>query len=162
MERKSQAVPRGWANAIPVFIKASHGALLTDVDGNTFIDFAGGIGAMNVGHTDPRLVEMVREQAGNLIHAAFQAVPYEPYVELAERLNMLVPGEFDKKTIFANSGSDAVENAVKIAHAYTGRPAVLAFENGLHGRTLLTMTLTRASPAPTRRASDRSPRRSTG
>ena len=142
MERKRRAVPRGWANAIPVFVKEARGALLTDVDGNTFIDFAGGIGAMNVGHTHPRVVEAVSEQVKDFIHTAFQAVPYEPYVELAEKLNVLIPGECEKKTIFANSGSEAVENAVKIARAHTGREAVLAFGNGLHGRTLLTMTLT--------------------
>jgi 4-aminobutyrate aminotransferase / (S)-3-amino-2-methylpropionate transaminase / 5-aminovalerate transaminase len=142
MERKRRAVPRGWANAIPVFVKEARGALVTDVDGNTFIDFAGGIGAVNVGHADSRLVEAVREQIGNYVHTAFQAAPYEPFVKLAEKLNALVPGGFEKKTIFANSGSEAVENAVKIARAHTGREAVVAFENGLHGRTLLTMTLT--------------------
>ena len=142
MERRRRAVPRGAVNAMPVFIKEARGALLTDVDGNTFIDFAGGIGAMNVGHTDPRVVEAVKEQAGDLTHTAFQTAPYEPYVELAEKLNALVPGEFEKRTFLANSGAEAVENAVKIARAHTGRQAVLAFENGLHGRTLLTMTLT--------------------
>ena len=142
MERKRRAVPRGWANAIPVFVKEARGALVTDVDGNTFIDFAGGIGAVNVGHADPRLVEAVREQVGNYVHTAFQAAPYEPFVELAEKLNALAPGAFEKKTVFANSGSEAVENAVKIARAHTGREAVLTFENGLHGRTLLTMTMT--------------------
>ncbi len=147
MERKRHAVSRGWANAIPVFVEEARGALITDVDGNTFIDFAGGIGAMNVGHVDPRVAEAVKEQVGSLIHTAFQAAPYEPFVELAEKLNALVPGGFEKKTIFANSGSEAVENAVKIARAHTGREAVLAFENGLHGRTLLTMTLT-SKPGP--------------
>jgi len=147
MERKRSAVPQGWANAIPVFVKEARGALVTDVDSNTFIDFAGGIGAVNVGHADPRLVEAVRKQVGNYVHTAFQAAPYEPFVELAEKLNALVPGGFEKKTIFANSGSEAVENAVKVARAYTGRQAVLAFENGLHGRTLLTMTLT-SKPGP--------------
>jgi 4-aminobutyrate aminotransferase/(S)-3-amino-2-methylpropionate transaminase len=147
MERKRRAVSRGWANAIPVFVKEARGALVTDVDGNTFIDFAGGIGAVNVGHADPRLVEAVRKQVGDYVHTAFQATPYEPFVELAEKLNALVPGGFEKKTIFANSGSEAVENAVKIARAHTGREAVLAFGNGLHGRTLLTMTLT-SKPGP--------------
>jgi 4-aminobutyrate aminotransferase / (S)-3-amino-2-methylpropionate transaminase / 5-aminovalerate transaminase len=147
MERKRSAVPQGWANAIPVFVMEARGALVTDVDGNTFIDFAGGIGAVNVGHADPRLVEAVREQVGSYVHTAFQAAPYEPFVELAEKLNALVPGDFEKKTIFANSGSEAVENAVKVARAYTGRQAVLAFKNGLHGRTLLTMTLT-SKPGP--------------
>jgi len=142
MERKRRAISRGWANAIPVFVKEARGALVTDVDGNTFIDFAGGIGATNVGHLDPRVVGAIKEQAETLVHTAFQAAPYEPFVELAEKLNALVPGRFEKKTIFANSGSEAVENAVKISRAHTGRGALLAFENGLHGRTLLGMTLT--------------------
>src|SRR5215210_2780771 len=103
MERKRRAVSRGWANAIPVFVKEARGALVTDVDGNTFIDFAGGIGAMNVGHADSRVVEAVREQVRDFTHTAFQAAPYEIFVELAERLNALVPGEFEKRTIFANS-----------------------------------------------------------
>ena len=142
MERKRRAVSRGWANAIPVFVREARGALVTDVDGNTFIDFAGGIGATNVGHLDPRVVGAIKEQAETLVHTAFQAAPYEPFVELAEKLNALVPGRFEKKTIFANSGSEAVENAVKISRAHTGRGALLAFGNGLHGRTLLGMTLT--------------------
>ncbi|HLL56788.1 MAG TPA: 4-aminobutyrate--2-oxoglutarate transaminase [Rubrobacteraceae bacterium] len=142
MERKRRAISRGWANAIPVFVKEARGALVTDVDGNTFIDFAGGIGATNVGHLDPRVVGAIKEQAETLVHTAFQAAPYEPFVELAEKLNALVPGRFEKKTIFANSGSEAVENAVKISRAHTGRGALLAFGNGLHGRTLLGMTLT--------------------
>ncbi len=102
---------------------------------------------MNVGHANPRVVEAVRKQVGDFTHTAFQAVPYELFVALAERLNALVPGEFEKKTIFANSGSEAVENAVKVSRAYTGGEAVLAFGNGLHGRTLLTMTLTN-KPGP--------------
>jgi len=142
MERKRRAISRGWANAIPVFVREARGALVTDVDGNTFIDFAGGIGATNVGHLDPRVVGAIKEQAETLVHTAFQAAPYEPFVELAEKLNALVPGRFEKKTIFANSGSEAVENAVKISRAHTGRGALLAFGNGLHGRTLLGMTLT--------------------
>ncbi len=142
MERKRRAVSRGWANAIPVFVREARGALVTDVDGNTFIDFAGGIGATNVGHLDPRVVGAIKEQAETLVHTAFQAAPYKPFVELAEKLNALVPGRFEKKTIFANSGSEAVENAVKISRAHTGRGALLAFGNGLHGRTLLGMTLT--------------------
>ena len=142
MERKRRAVSRGWANAIPVFVEEARGALVTDVDGNVFIDFGGGIGAVNVGHADPRIVEAVKKQVEKFTHTAFQAAPYEPFVELAERLNTLVPGGFEKKTILANSGSEAVENAVKISRAHSGRPAVLAFGNGLHGRTLLAMTLT--------------------
>src|SRR5215210_979170 len=142
MERKRRAVSRGWANAISVFVEEARGALVTDVDGNVFIDFAGGIGAMNVGHADPRIAEAVKKQVEKFTHTAFQAAPYESFIELAERLNALVPGGFEKKTILANSGSEAVENAVKISRAHSGRPAGLAFGNGLHGRTLLAMTLT--------------------
>lgn len=142
MERKETAVAYGAATALPVFVKEAKGALVTDVDGNTFIDFTGGIGVMNVGHADPRVVEAIKTQAEKFTHTAFQVAPYEPYVELAEKLNALAPGEFEKRAFFANSGAEAVENAVKIARAYTGRNAVLAFENAFHGRTLLAMTLT--------------------
>ena len=142
IERKARAVPNGAANAMPIFVREARAALVTDVDGNTFIDFTGGIGVMNAGHSDPRLVEAVKAQVESFTHTAFQVTPYEPYVELAERLNALVPGWFEKKTMFVNSGAEAVENAVKIARCYTGREAVLAFENAFHGRTLLTMTLT--------------------
>jgi 4-aminobutyrate aminotransferase/(S)-3-amino-2-methylpropionate transaminase len=141
-ERRERAVAWGAASAIPVFVEEARGALVTDVDGNTFIDFTGGIGVMNVGHADPRVVEAIKTQAANFTHTGFQVAPYEPYVELAERLNALVPGGFEKRTFFANSGAEAVENAVKIARIYTGRQAVLVFENAFHGRTLLTMTLT--------------------
>jgi 4-aminobutyrate aminotransferase / (S)-3-amino-2-methylpropionate transaminase / 5-aminovalerate transaminase len=142
MERKRRAVPSGTRTAIPVFVREARGALLTDVDGNTFIDFTGGIGVMNVGYSDHRLIEAVKTQVENFTHTAFQVVPYEPYVVLAEKLNRLVPGEFEKRTMFVNSGAEAVENAVKISRAYTGREAVLAFENAFHGRTLLAITLT--------------------
>ncbi len=142
LERKGRAVPYAAANAMPVFVKEARGALLTDVDDNTFVDFTGGIGVMNVGHADPRVVEAVRAQVGDFTHTAFQVTPYEPYIELAEKLNALVPGAFEKRTMLFNSGAEAVENAVKVARTYTGRQAVLAFENAFHGRTLLTMTLT--------------------
>lgn len=142
MARREAAVPRGAANVTPVFVSEASGALLTDVDGNTFIDFAGGIGAMNVGHTDPGVVEAVKEQAERLTHNCFGLTPYEPYVELAEKLCDLTPGEFEKRSWFANSGAEAVENAVKIARSYTRRGAVLSFGNAFHGRTLLTMSMT--------------------
>ena len=147
MERRRGAVSSGVGIGTPMFASEAKGALLTDVDGNTFIDFGGGIGVMNVGHADPRVVAAVREQVERFTHTCFYVTEYEPYIELAERLNALVPGDFEKRSFFVNSGAEAVENSVKIARAYTGRPAVLAFENAFHGRTLLAMTLTsKANP----------------
>jgi 4-aminobutyrate aminotransferase/(S)-3-amino-2-methylpropionate transaminase len=142
MERRKGAVSAGLGIATPILASEAKGALLTDVDGNTFIDFGGGIGVMNVGHADPRVVAAVKEQVEKFTHTCFYVTEYEPYIELAERLNALVPGDFEKRSFFVNSGAEAVENAVKIARAYTGRPAIMAFENAFHGRTLLAMTLT--------------------
>jgi len=142
MARREAAVPRGPANVTPIFAKEGSGALLTDVDGNRYIDFAGGIGCLNLGHANDGVVEAATGQLERLTHACFHVTPYEGYVRLAERLNALVPGDFKKKTFFANSGAEAVENAVKIARAATGREAVIAFEDGFHGRTLLAMSLT--------------------
>ena len=140
--RREAAVPRGPFNATPIFVKEGSGALLTDVDGNRLIDFAGGIGCVNVGHANDAVVEAASAQLERFTHACFHVTPYESYVRLAERLNALVPGDFAKKTFFANSGAEAVENAVKVARAATGREAILAFEDGFHGRTLLAMSLT--------------------
>jgi len=142
MRRREAAVPRGPANVTPVFVHEAHGAVLTDVDGNRLLDFAGGIGCLNVGHTSEAVVGAAAAQLGRLTHACFHVTPYEGYVSLAERLNRLVPGSFPKKTFFTSTGAEAVENAVKIARAATGRPAVLAFEDGFHGRTLLALSLT--------------------
>lgn len=142
LERRTAAVPRGPYNATPIFVKAGRGATLEDVDGNRFLDFAGGIGCLNVGHANPRVVDAAREQIGRFTHACFHVTPYESYVALAERLNALVPGDYAKKTFFVSSGAEAVENAVKIARAATGRSGILAFEDGFHGRTLLALTLT--------------------
>ena len=142
MARRHKAVSSGLGIATPMFAKEAKGALLTDVDGNTFIDFGGGIGVLNVGHAHPRVVEAVKEQAERFLHTCFYVTEYEPYVELAEKLNALVPGDSEKRSFFVNSGAEAVENAVKIARSYTGRPSVIAFENAFHGRTLLAMTLT--------------------
>ena len=142
MERRKGAVSAGLGIATPILASEAKGALLTDVDGNTFIDFGGGIGVMNVGHADPRVVAAVKEQVEKFTHTCFYVTEYEPYIELAEKLNALVPGDFEKRSFFVNSGAEAVENAVKIARAYTGRPAIMAFENAFHGRTLLAMTLT--------------------
>jgi 4-aminobutyrate aminotransferase/(S)-3-amino-2-methylpropionate transaminase len=124
------------------FIESGRGSTLYDVEGREYIDFAGGIGAMNVGHSHPKVVAAIEEQARRLTHTCFFVNPYESGVLLAERLARSIPGDFAKKTVFLTSGAEAVENAVKIARVYTGRPAVIVFENAYHGRTLLTMTMT--------------------
>ena len=142
LEKRNQHVPQGPFNTTSAFIKEAHGAVMVDVDGRELIDFAGGIGVNNVGHCHPKVVAAIRDQAGKFIHTCFHVAMYEPYVELAERLNQLAPGDFAKMTLFANSGAEAVENAVKVARYATKRPAVICFENAFHGRTLLTMTLT--------------------
>ena len=141
-ERRARSVPRGLATTTSVFAAEGRGATLTDVDGNEYIDFASGISVMNVGHGHPRVVEAMKEQIDRLVHPAAQVMMPELYVRLAERLGEITPGSYDKKTLLLNSGAEAVENAVKIARAYTGRPAVVSFDNAFHGRTLLTMTLT--------------------
>ena len=142
LERKAQVVAEPLSVYLPVVVDHAHGALLTDVDGNTFVDFTGGVGVLNVGHTHPRVVEAVQEQAAKFIHTDFTIVPYEVYVTLAERLLALAPFGGPAKAAFFNAGTEAVENAVKFARAYTGRPAVIAFERGFHGRTLLSLSLT--------------------
>ena len=142
LERRERAVPRGPFNVAPVFVRSARGSVVEDVDGNTYLDFAGGLGCLNVGSCAAEVVEAVREQAGEFTHTCFHVTMHEPYIELAEALNALTPGDFPKKTFFANSGAEAVENAVKIARSYTGRPAVIAFEDAFHGRTLLAMSLT--------------------
>jgi 4-aminobutyrate aminotransferase / (S)-3-amino-2-methylpropionate transaminase / 5-aminovalerate transaminase len=125
-----------------VVIEHGEGATLTDVDGNTFIDFTGGVGCLNVGHANPRVTEAVQEQAAKFLHTDFTIVPYEVYVTLAERLVASVPISGPAKAAFFNAGTEAIENAIKFARAYTKRPAVIAFEGGFHGRTLLSLTLT--------------------
>ncbi|HEX7125186.1 MAG TPA: 4-aminobutyrate--2-oxoglutarate transaminase [Thermodesulfobacteriota bacterium] len=142
LARREQAVARGVAVSLPIAAAHAAGARLTDVDGRTYIDFTGGIGTLNVGHAHPKVVAAVEAQVRRLTHTCFPVAAYEPYVALCERLNALVPGPGPKKTILLNSGAEAVENAVKIARAATGRPAVVAFEQSFHGRTLLGMTLT--------------------
>jgi 4-aminobutyrate aminotransferase/(S)-3-amino-2-methylpropionate transaminase len=142
MERRHRAVTSGVGIATPMFAEEAKGALMTDVDGNTFIDFGGGIGVMNIGHANGRVVEAVKQKAEQLTHTCFYVTEYEEYIELAERLNAIVPGPSEKRSFFVNSGAEAVENAVKIARYYTGRPAVIAFENSFHGRTMFAMTLT--------------------
>ena len=142
MRRRQAAVARGVGHATPIFAARAEGAVLEDVDGNRFLDFAGGIGVQNVGHRAPRVVAAIREQLDAFIHTCFSVAPYEKYIALAEKLNSLVPGAFAKKTILVNSGAEAIENAVKIARAYTRRPAIICFEDAFHGRTMLTMSLT--------------------
>ena len=142
MARRQAAVPRGVSHATPVFAASAQGAAVTDVDGNVFLDFAGGIGVMNIGHSDAHVVDALKRQAERFTHTCFSVAPYESYVALAERLAALTPGSFPKKTLFVNSGAEAIENAVKIARHATGRPGVLCFEDGFHGRTLLALSLT--------------------
>ncbi|WP_022661464.1 4-aminobutyrate--2-oxoglutarate transaminase [Paucidesulfovibrio longus] len=145
LARREKAVPRGPFNTVPAFAAKAEGARITDVEGNEYIDFAGGIGVLNTGHRHPRVVEAIKRQADSFLHTCFHVFMYESYVELAERINALAPGDFAKKSFFLNSGAEAVENAVKIARYKTKRPAVVAFQNAFHGRTLLTMSLTSKS-----------------
>jgi len=142
LNERNQHVPQGLFNTHPIFAKKAKGALITDVEGKEYIDFAGGIGVANVGHGDKEVLKAIQDQIQNYVHTCFHVVMYEPYVELAKRLNALTPGKFPKKTMLANSGAEAVENAIKIARHATGRAATLAFEDAFHGRTLLTMSLT--------------------
>src|SRR5689334_11929196 len=142
MARREAAIPRGPANATPVFAARAEGAILEDVDGNRYLDFAGGIGCLNAGHRSPRVLAAIREQLDKFLHLCFAVTPYEGYVAVAEKLNALAPGKFPKKTILVNSGAEAIENSIKIARAYTKRAEVICFEDAYHGRTLLTMSLT--------------------
>jgi 4-aminobutyrate aminotransferase/(S)-3-amino-2-methylpropionate transaminase len=141
-ERRSQAIPRGVYASTPLFVRHAEGAILGDVDGNHFLDLGGGIGCANVGHRNRRVLHALRSQLDAFLHLCFQVTGYESYVALAEKLNQLTPGKFAKKTFLVNSGAEAVENAVKIARAFTGRPAVLSVEDGFHGRTMLGLSLT--------------------
>src|SRR5262249_22452241 len=120
----------------------AHGEWIEDVDGNRLIDFASGIGVVNIGHTPDSVVKAIHAQAEKLLHSSFNVVAYESYIRLAAELNRLTPGTFAKKTFLANSGAEAVENAIKIARAHTGRTGVVCFEHAFHGRTYLAMTLT--------------------
>ena len=141
-ERIARAVASPFSLTFPIVAHSALGATITDVDGNTFIDFAGGVGCLNVGHSHPDVLAAAHEQLDRLSHTDFTVVPYEPYVALAERLGERTPISGPVKAAFFNSGAEAVENAVKFARAYTGRPAVIGFEGAFHGRTLLALTLT--------------------
>jgi len=135
-------IPQGPFNTFAGFIKETRGAVMIDIHGREIIDFVGGIGVNNVGHCHPKVVAAIKDQAEKYIHACFHVVMYDPYLELAQQLNQNSPGDFAKMTMFANSGAEAVENAVKIARYATKRPAIICFENAFHGRTLLSMSLT--------------------
>ena len=142
LSRKEAVVADPLSVFLPVVIQEGRGATLTDVDGNTFIDFTGGVGCLNVGHSHPRVVEAAQEQLAKFSHTDFTIVPYEVYVTLAERLIAASPFQSQAKAAFFNAGTEAVENAIKFARAYTGRQAVIGFEGGFHGRTFLSLALT--------------------
>ena len=140
--RKDAATPRGVGVMCDFYAARAENAELWDVDGRRYIDFAAGIAVCNTGHRHPKIVEAIRAQLDNFTHTAYQIVPYASYVELAEKINERAPGDYPKKTAFFTTGAEAVENAIKIARAYTGRPGVIAFTGGFHGRTMMGMALT--------------------
>jgi 4-aminobutyrate aminotransferase / (S)-3-amino-2-methylpropionate transaminase / 5-aminovalerate transaminase len=142
MRRRDAAVPRGPYHSTPIFAARAEGAVIEDVDGNRYIDFAGGIGCLNMGHRAAPVTDAVSAQLEKYLHVCFSVTPYEPYVAVAEKLNALAPGTSPKKTFIVNTGAEAVENGIKIARAYTKRPAVICFEDAFHGRTFLAMSLT--------------------
>jgi 4-aminobutyrate aminotransferase/(S)-3-amino-2-methylpropionate transaminase len=145
LTRRHAAVPPGVSTALPVFVDRAGGGVIVDVDGNHLIDLGSGIAVVSVGNAAPRVVEAVREQVDRFTHTCFMVTPYEGYVSVCERLNQLTPGDHDKRSMLVSSGAEAVENAVKIARYATGRQAVVVFDQGYHGRTLLTMTMTAKS-----------------
>jgi 4-aminobutyrate aminotransferase/(S)-3-amino-2-methylpropionate transaminase len=142
LARRQASIPRAVFNTVPVFVRAASGAILEDVDGNRLIDLGAGIAVLNVGSTSPAVVEAATRQAELFTHTCFHVTMHQPYVDLAERLNAIVPGDHEKQTMLVNSGAEAVENAVKIARYVTGRSAVVTFDHAFHGRTLLAMSLT--------------------
>ncbi|GAA2678011.1 MULTISPECIES: 4-aminobutyrate--2-oxoglutarate transaminase [Nonomuraea] len=142
LARKQAAVPPGIGTTLPVFVTRAGGGVVVDIDGNSLIDFGSGIAVTSVGNAAPRVVERVSRQVADFTHTCFMVTPYESYVEVCEKLNELTPGDHEKRTFLVNSGAEAVENAVKVARLATGRQAVVVFDHGYHGRTLLTMTLT--------------------
>lgn len=142
LARKQAAVPSGIGTTLPVFVTRAGGGILQDADGNSLIDFGSGIAVTNVGNSAPKVVERVQKQAADFTHTCFMVTPYESYVQVCEKLNELTPGDHEKRTFLVNSGAEAVENAVKVARHATGRQAVVVFDHGYHGRTLLSMTMT--------------------
>ncbi|WP_339845564.1 4-aminobutyrate--2-oxoglutarate transaminase [uncultured Halopseudomonas sp.] len=141
MQRRHAAVARGVGQIHPVFVERAENATVWDVEGRQYIDFAGGIAVLNTGHRHPRVMEAVKRQLEHYTHTCFQVLAYEPYVALCEKLNALVPGDFAKKTLLVTTGSEALENAVKIARAATGRAGIIAFTGGYHGRTMMTLSM---------------------
>jgi 4-aminobutyrate aminotransferase/(S)-3-amino-2-methylpropionate transaminase len=142
MNIRKENCPSGLSHGCPVFIERGEGAMFRDIDGNVFLDFAGGLGVLNLGYSNQEVIEVVKEQSEKYFHAMINTVQYEPYIRLAEKLNSAVPGNFRKKTFFINSGGEADENAVKIARRYTGRSEVVVFTGAFHGRTNMTMAMT--------------------
>src|SRR5215216_3752536 len=142
LDRKARVIAEPLSIYVPIVIAEARGATITDVDGNTFIDFTGGVGCLNVGHSNPRVIDAVQEQAAKFLHTDFTIVPYEVYVTLAERLVETAPISGPAKAAFFNAGTEAIENAVKFARSHTKRQAVIAFEGGFHGRTLLSLSMT--------------------
>ncbi|MFP1603170.1 4-aminobutyrate--2-oxoglutarate transaminase [Microbacterium sp. 2216-1] len=145
LARKAQAVPAGVGHTAPIAAVAAGGGVIVDADGNSLIDLGSGIAVTSVGNAHPKVVEAVAAQAAQFTHTCFMVSPYESYIDVAEALNRVTPGDFAKKTALFNSGAEAVENAIKIARKHTGRQAVVAFDHGYHGRTNLTMALTAKS-----------------
>ena len=141
-QRREKAVARGAANITQFYAERAVNAEVWDVEGKRYIDFAGGIGVLNIGHLHPKVVAAVEEQLHKLMHTCFHVMPYEPYIALAEKLNAITPGNHPKKTLLLNTGAEAVENAIKVARAATGRSAVIAFNGAFHGRTMMGMALT--------------------
>jgi 4-aminobutyrate aminotransferase/(S)-3-amino-2-methylpropionate transaminase len=141
-ELRAKVIPNGHSSGTTCYVESAKGAILKDVEGNEYIDFAGGIAVMNVGHSHPKVVAAIKDQAEKFTHTCFMVNPYDTAVKLADKLCAATPGDFDKKALFINSGAEAVENAVKIARYYTGRPAIVVFDKAYHGRTALTMTMT--------------------
>ena len=147
IEKLNKNVAKPLSIYVPAIIDHAEGALITDIDGNTFLDFSGGLGVLNVGHGNKKVNTAIKAQVDRFLHTDFSVFPYESLINLAERINKLAPGNSPKKTVFFNAGAEAIENAVKIARAYTGRQAIIVYEGAFHGRTLLTMTMT-SKPHP--------------
>ena len=142
LHRRQAAVARGVSQVHPIVAERAENATVWDVEGREYLDFAGGIAVLNTGHLHPKVVAAVQEQLGKLSHTCFQVLAYEPYIALCEQIARRVPGDFAKKTLLVTTGSEAVENAVKIARAATGRAGVIVFTGAYHGRTLLTLSMT--------------------
>ncbi len=140
-QRRAKAVARAIAYTSTFTAKRAENAEIWDVEGRRYIDFCGGIGCQNIGHRHPKVVTAIENQLRRLTHTCFQIVPYESYISLAERINALAPGEFEKKSMFFSSGGEAIENAIKIARYYTRKPAIITFTNGYHGRSYMGMGL---------------------